>query len=78
MLIACAMVAIASPVTVSGAVPAHSGVIIKPHDPVRVIVDAGAVRIERSAVAIQAARSGQMLFVVTDDGTVFSVRATTP
>lgn len=55
----------------------HDAAIIRPGDTVRLVIDTGPVRIERKAVAIQAARNGQHLFVKTVEGDVIAVRAET-
>jgi flagella basal body P-ring formation protein FlgA len=73
LVISLAVVAI--PLATSPSSTGRGGVIISAGDAVRVVVDAGAVHIERKAVAIQAARQGQHLFVKTTDGEVISARA---
>jgi len=47
---------------------------IEPGQSLRLVVSDGPVRIERTVEAMQAAKSGEKLFVKTDDGQILSVR----
>lgn len=48
--------------------------LVQPGQVLRIVIFAGAVRIEREVEALQAARPGHRLFVRSNDGQVLSVR----
>ena len=57
-----------------GRFPEYGEAIIEPGETLTLVIAAGPVRVERKVEALQEARSGERLFVRTEDGAVFAAR----